>query len=306
VEVEMRIASVPLFILLASCALAREPVVGLPCEGCEAVFEGLPAELSARARIAPRGEPGEALDLAGRVLSEDGSPRAGIVIYAYHTDAKGIYPPITDAHGRNAERHGRLRAWAASDDEGRYAFDTIRPGSYPTRDVPAHIHMHVLEPGCATYYIDDVMFTDDPLLTPAQRRVHAVGRGGSGIATPVRTATGWQVTRDIRLGAGIAGHRPCAGYLPARRTATSAAECAWDPGYVSASARALAPDRVSGIDNTMTTRAIMERLGPAARDIGSGLHVLEWDVEDGRAFLVSTAGTCELPMRAGFRDPGEG
>ena len=302
----MRIASVALFTMVAGCALAREPVVGLPCEGCEAVFEGLPAELSAHDRIAPQGEPGEPLALTGRVLSVDGSPRAGIVIYAYHTDAKGIYPPLAHAHGRAAERHGRLRGWVASDAEGRYAFDTIRPGSYPTRDVPAHIHLHVLEPGCATYYIDDVLFTDDPLLTSAQRRAHAIGRGGSGIATPTHIGGRWQVTRDIRLGAGVPGYGACAGPAAAGRGATSAADCAWDAGFVSDSAPPLAADRFGGIDNAMTTRAIVERLGPAARDIGSGLHVLEWDVEDGRGFLVSTAGTCERPVRAGFRDPAEG
>ena len=37
---------------------ARVPIVGLPCEGCEAVFDGQPAQLNARARIAPLAEPG--------------------------------------------------------------------------------------------------------------------------------------------------------------------------------------------------------------------------------------------------------
>jgi protocatechuate 3,4-dioxygenase beta subunit len=31
----------------------REPIVGGPCEGCEAVFEGVPEHLVSRARIAP-------------------------------------------------------------------------------------------------------------------------------------------------------------------------------------------------------------------------------------------------------------
>ena len=38
-------------------AATREPIVGLPCEGCEAVFEGLPAELDWRTRLAAVGEP---------------------------------------------------------------------------------------------------------------------------------------------------------------------------------------------------------------------------------------------------------
>lgn len=298
----MRALAALLLLLATSGANAREPVVGLPCEGCEAVFEGQPARLATHARIAPQNEPGEPLALSGRVLATDGSPRAGIVIYAYHTDAKGIYPPVADAQGRSAARHGRLRGWVASDDAGRYAFDTIRPGSYPARDVPAHIHMHVLEPGCATYYIDDVMFTDDPLLTAAQRRAHAIGRGGSGIATPTRAAAGWQVTRDIRLGAGIPGYRACAGRATARATADSAAACAWDESLVSASATPLPAERFREIDKTMTIRAIVERLGPAARDIGSGLHLLEWDVADGRRFRVSATDACGQPVAMGLRD----
>jgi protocatechuate 3,4-dioxygenase beta subunit len=289
-----------LLVLSAAAAEAREPIVGLPCEGCEAVFEGLPARLASHARIAPDGEPGEPLTLAGRVLAGDGA-RAGVVVYAYHTDAKGLYPPLANPPGDAAAHHGRLRGWAISDAEGRYRFDTIRPGSYPTRDMPAHIHMHVLEPGCSTYYIDDVLFTDDPLLTPAQRRAHANGRGGDGITTPVRADGRWQVTRDIRVGAGIPGHVACTGDGTAERVdAACAARVAM---LVDPRAEPLAPARFVGIDRRLDTRAIVERLGPAARDVGSGLHVLEWDVSDGRRFLVSTTGACAIPVATGFQPP---
>ena len=288
-----------LLVLFAAAAVAREPIVGLPCEGCEAVFEGLPARLASHARIAPEGEPGEPLTLTGRVLAGDGA-RAGVVVYAYHTDADGLYPPFANPPGDAAARHGRLRGWAISDAEGRYRFDTIRPASYPTRDVPAHIHMHVLEPGCSTYYIDDVMFTDDPLLTPAQR-AHANGRGGDGITTPVREDGRWQVTRDVHVGVAIPGYVACAG---AASTGLVDATCtARDAMLVDPRAEPLDPARFVGIDRRLDTRAIVERLGPAARDVGSGLHVLEWDVRDGRRFLVSTAGACATPVATGFQPP---
>ena len=189
-------------------AAAVEPVVGLPCDGCGAVFEGMPGELSSRARIAARGEPGEPLVLSGRVLGTDGKPRANVVVYAYQTDAAGIYPPPEKSLSRWADRHGRLRGWAVSDADGRYTFDTIRPASYPSQAVPQHIHMHVIERGCSTYYIDEVLFTDDPLLT--QRDGHP-DRGGSGITTPKRDKpTGaWQVERDIHLGRNIPGYPGC-------------------------------------------------------------------------------------------------
>ena len=53
---------------------ATEPVVGLPCEGCEAVFAGLPAQLFPTARIAPAGEPGEPLRITGRAYDAAGRP----------------------------------------------------------------------------------------------------------------------------------------------------------------------------------------------------------------------------------------
>ena len=49
-----------------------------------------------------------------------------------------------------------------TDAKGRYTFETIRPASYPDATIPQHIHMHVIERGCATYYIDELVFTDDP------------------------------------------------------------------------------------------------------------------------------------------------
>jgi protocatechuate 3,4-dioxygenase beta subunit len=205
----MRNLVVALFALLATSAYAREPIVGLPCEGCEAVFDGLPAHLAPRSRIAPQSEPGQPMTVTGRVLGTDGKPRPGVIVYAYQTNARGIYPPPSNARDRASDRHGLLRGWAVAGPDGRYAFETIRPGSYPSRDVPAHIHMHVIEPRCATYYIDDIMFTDDPLLTKEEARRHNVGRGGTGIVAPTLPNGRWLVTRDIRLGFNIPGYPKC-------------------------------------------------------------------------------------------------
>jgi protocatechuate 3,4-dioxygenase beta subunit len=197
-------------VLCLSAAQAREPVVGGPCEGCEAVFEGVPRALSSEARIAPTDEPGERMRVTGQVWGADGKPRANVIVYAYQTNAAGIYPRPAPSSSPAADRHGRLRGWARSDAQGRYAFETIRPGSYPSTSIPAHIHMHVIETGCATYYIDDIVFTDDRLLTPAARREHERGRGGPGVVTPTRQGSGpWRVVRDIRLGMNVPDYPAC-------------------------------------------------------------------------------------------------
>jgi protocatechuate 3,4-dioxygenase beta subunit len=193
---------------ITSPAVAQTPerIVGLPCEGCGWAFVNRPAQVPTVTRISPQGEPGEALRLEGTVRGTDGQPRAGVIVYAYHTDGKGIYP-AGEGLGA-AARHGRLRGWAATDADGRYRFDTIRPAGYPGTNIPQHIHLHVIEHGRCSYYLDDVVFTDDPRLTSAQRRLQA-GRGGSGVITPTRSSTGWLAVRDITLGQNIPGYDAC-------------------------------------------------------------------------------------------------
>ncbi|MBB1062051.1 hypothetical protein H4F98_15865 [Lysobacter spongiae] len=193
----------------ASAQSGREPVVGLPCEGCEAVFDGIPARLNSRARIAPGSEPGAPMLVVGKVLDAQGNPEPGIVVYAYQTNSQGIYPESPEVPNLETRRQGTLRAWVKTDASGRYAFDTIRPGSYPGEDIPEHIHFHVLEPGCSTYYVDDIMFTDDPKLTPKQIARIAKDRGGNGISTPIQHEGVWYVTRDIHLGRNIPGYPAC-------------------------------------------------------------------------------------------------
>lgn len=180
------------FVITSATPIGSEPVIGRPCEGCELVFEGLPSRFSSSARIARASQPGEALVITGTVRDPDGTPAAGIVVYAYHTDARGVYP-------RGDTRHGALRGWVRTDEAGQYRFDTIRPGSYPNRRVPQHVHMHLIEPGKATYYIDDIRFEDDPLLDEPERE-RPRPRGGSGLVKPERDANGvWHVRRDITL-----------------------------------------------------------------------------------------------------------
>jgi protocatechuate 3,4-dioxygenase beta subunit len=184
----------------------REPIIGGPCEGCEAVFEGLPDSLSSRSRIAPEDEPGEPMRIEGTVYDRSGRPVPGIIVYAYHTNDEGIYPRDESMTGW-AARHGRLRGWVRTNGEGRYRFDTIRPGGYPGRDDPEHVHMHVIEPGRCTYWIDSVTFEDDPRMTGEIRERRADGRGGSGLVEPKREQDGtWMVTRDIHLGKGVPGY----------------------------------------------------------------------------------------------------
>jgi protocatechuate 3,4-dioxygenase beta subunit len=177
-------------------ATAQVPVIGRPCQGCELVFVGMPETLKTHSRIAQENEKGEALILRGTVLKPSGNPAVGIIVYAYQTDADGHYP-------KGPTRHGGLRGWAITDSKGQYSFKTIRPRAYPGRDIPEHIHLHVIEPNKGTYYIDDVTFDDDPLLT-AEHRQKEKCRAGCGLSHPIRDKLDvWKVQRNITLGEAI-------------------------------------------------------------------------------------------------------
>ena len=189
------VSSVLAGLALPALAARREPTIGGPCEGCDWVFDGQPAKLASRARIAPVAEAGATMVIEGVVSSARGLPARGVVVYAYHTNQAGLYPPA-------GNRHGRLRGWAITDAQGHYRFDTIRPGAYPERNVAEHVHMHVIEPGVGTYYIDNLEFEDDPL-NPRRRGAE---RGGNGLMLPQRRDGVWQARRDIVLGRNIPGY----------------------------------------------------------------------------------------------------
>lgn len=194
--------------LLASKVSGKEPII-VPCEGCEAVFQGLPATLGTDTRLGCETEAGEALLLQGTVYNAQGQRQPGTVLYAYQTDASGNYPNDPSLQGA-AARHGRLRGWVMSDAQGNYTLRTIRPGSYPDSTVEQHIHMHVIEPGRCTYYLGDVLFADDPKLDERQRQRQDQAFGGNGIVQPRGdAASGWSATRDIHLGMNVPGYGQC-------------------------------------------------------------------------------------------------
>jgi protocatechuate 3,4-dioxygenase beta subunit len=166
--------------------LAIAVLVGLAgsAAAAQSVHEAPPAALST-GRVAPPGEPGRPLHVAGVVVGPDGAPVSGASLYVYQTDHEGYYgvKPVSD------NRNPRLKLFLRSDAKGAWSFDTIKPGSYPDGNVPPHIHFEVSAPGRAPK-IFEIVFEGDPFVTSEMRRNPAFS---------VRPIAGSTVTERIVL-----------------------------------------------------------------------------------------------------------
>ncbi|MBT8187234.1 MAG: intradiol ring-cleavage dioxygenase [Croceitalea sp.] len=177
--------------------------LGGPCEGCEAVYEYGTKELNALDTIIGFKINEPKLLLQGTVFQLDGTtPAEGVIIYAYHTNRDGLYPPSENSTTTWARRHGKHREWVKTGKDGHYAFYTFRPAAYPTHSDPEHIHLTIKEPGKKAYYIDEVIFEDDTLITPTYIS-KLEDRGGSGLVKPFFQNGMLTATRDIILGKNI-------------------------------------------------------------------------------------------------------
>lgn len=163
---------------------------GAPCGSCNA-----PKELSWKTVIPPENEPGEPLIITGRVFQADGkTPAQGMVLWVYHTDRTGYYNEKDDAS------HPRLKGWMKIGADGKYEFRTIRPGAYPHRTTPAHIHAHVYGPDYSERSIADYWFKDDPRINAEELKKMADQGGHPAVVDLKRGTDGiWRGERDITL-----------------------------------------------------------------------------------------------------------
>jgi protocatechuate 3,4-dioxygenase, beta subunit len=109
--------------------------------------------------VAGPNEPGARLIVTGRTL--DGrQPVAGVSVFVFHTDVRGLYATgIADLN--EAELNPRLNGAMRTDAQGRYRYDTIRPGSYDNG--PSHVHYVVKAPGYKPLLLS-LQFEDDPIV----------------------------------------------------------------------------------------------------------------------------------------------
>jgi len=182
-------------------------IVGGSCEGCEAIYESPVAfeQLRWTDTLPDYSDAGTKLLITGTVYKPDGkTPAPNVVLYIYHTDQTGHYATKLNETGWG-KRHGYIRGWIRTNEQGQYRFYTLKPVAYPNDNIPAHIHATLKEPGFNAYWIDEYLFDDDTLLTNAERK-KCENRGGNGIILLKNKNNIMIAERDIILGANIPGY----------------------------------------------------------------------------------------------------
>ena len=175
-------------------------------------YYGMPDNVESKDTSSGWNLDGQKILLTGIVYEKDGkTPAPDILCYYYQTNLEGKY-----LHKENEKRslppnklgqtHGYIRGWVKTDKDGKYSIYTIRPGSYPSRNEPAHIHIYVKEPDLEKpYYIDDFVFDDDKLLTTTRRR-KMENRGGSGVLRLVKKGKLHIGERNLILGLNVSDY----------------------------------------------------------------------------------------------------
>ena len=112
---------------------------------------------------------GERMFLSGRLLDESGRPIRNSLVEIWQANAAGRYHHPGDTHDAPLDPNFVGRGRTFTDDEGRYRFVTIKPGSYPWPNHanawrPQHIHFSLLGNAPLQRLVTQMYFPGDPLL----------------------------------------------------------------------------------------------------------------------------------------------
>ena len=192
-----------ILLMISTCRAQTEyRMVGGPCEGCEAVFEFGDRELTSIDTLPGYNKSINKLVISGTVYKlDEKTPAPNVIMYFYQTDENGVYIKRGDEQGW-ARRHGYFRGWVKTDEKGKYKVYTSKPGSYPSRTEPAHIHLTILEPNGKYYYADSYYFKDDPLVIDSIIN-NSDQRAGNGIIELIKNEGTLYGERNVLLGKNI-------------------------------------------------------------------------------------------------------
>ncbi|MEP1355580.1 MAG: protocatechuate 3,4-dioxygenase subunit beta [Tateyamaria sp.] len=112
---------------------------------------------------------GERIIVHGRVLDENARPVPNTLVEIWQANAGGRYRHKKDTYLAPIDPNFGGCGRTLTDENGRYAFHTVKPGAYPWRNWvnnwrPAHIHFSVFGTAFAQRLITQMYFEGDPLI----------------------------------------------------------------------------------------------------------------------------------------------
>src|SRR4051812_32934713 len=120
--------------------------------------------------FAKTGDPiGQRIIVYGRVLDENARPVPGALVEFWQANAGGRYRHKKETYLAPLDPNFGGFGRAITDEDGGYAFKTIKPGPYPWPNGvndwrPAHIHFSVFGHGFAQRLITQMYFEGDPMI----------------------------------------------------------------------------------------------------------------------------------------------
>ena len=141
------------------------------------------------------------LKITGTIYQSDGvTPAKDVILFIEHADDNGDYQIKTE----NDKRYMYHRGWVKTNAQGQYTFYTFVPGAaispitFPRRKGLKKILPTIKEDGKPEYYLDALLFDNDPLLTKACRK-RLKRKGIDNILKPEKQRDMLVVTRNIVL-----------------------------------------------------------------------------------------------------------
>jgi protocatechuate 3,4-dioxygenase alpha subunit len=117
-----------------------------------------------RAEIAGPGISGERVTIEGRVLDGDGKPVPDGLIEIWQANSHGKYAHVDDRQDKPVETGFQGFGRIPTDDNGKFRFTTIKPGSVPGPDGKAqapHLAVSVFARGLLRRLVSRIYFPDE-------------------------------------------------------------------------------------------------------------------------------------------------
>lgn len=150
------------------------------------------------------GEPaiGERIVVMGTLRDEDSRPVPGALVEVWQANAGGRYRHARDGYLAPLDPNFGGCGRSMTDEQGRYAFRTVRPGPYPWPNGvndwrPAHIHFSLFGPSFGQRLITQMYFEGDPHI-PLCPIVGAIPDGDAVDRLTARLDMGATIPMDAR------------------------------------------------------------------------------------------------------------